>query len=158
MFVFVSFHRSASLSLSLCGGEKPGSYLQQDVYKNRQMYFAGEWTWCIWLNKMYHRGALSYWFHIICNPRYLPSSPLLSPLRFMRLCPFLIIVTDRRSAQKDWANERESGDFVTTVFVCERLQWGGCGCGYLPYRSRPSPTPLYPLWSLSHVKGCSVQG
>lgn len=116
------------------------------------------WTnvFCWWAklmyltNKMYHRRALSYWFHIICNPRYLPSRPLLSPLCFMQLCPFLIIVTDRRSAQKDWANERESRDFVTTAFVCERLQWGGCGCGYLPYRSRPFPTPLI-LSSLYHM-------
>lgn len=144
-----------------------GSDLKQDR-KNLLLVLLGDFWWtnvfCWWANlmyltnEMYHRRALSYWFHIICNPRYLPSRPLLSPLCFMQLCPFLIIVTDRRCAQKDWENERESRDFVTAVFVCERLQLGGCGCGYLAYRSRPLPTPLYPPWSLSHVKGCSIQG
>lgn len=44
----------------------------------------------------------------ICHPAFFTSPPC-----FMGLCPFLIRVTDRRSAEKDGENERASGDFVT---------------------------------------------
>lgn len=84
-------------------------------------------------NKVYHRRALSFWFHIICNSLYLPSRPFSSPLRFMRLCASLIIVTDRRSAEKDRENERESRDFVTAVFVCVNARsWVGVGTDIFP--------------------------
>lgn len=106
-------------------------------------------------NRVYHRRALSYWFRIVCNSLYLPSRPFSSPLCFMWLSPFLIIVTDRRSGEKDGENERESRDFVTAVFVvCERSQLGGCGWRCLPYRSRPLPTPLS---FLLFILGCIIQ-
>lgn len=93
--------------------------------------------------KDYHRRGLSYWFHIICNSFCLLSRSFSSPLCFVWLCPFLIIVTDRRSAEKDAENEEESGDFVLPYMcVCECLQMGGCGCRYLSYRSGPLPMPL----------------
>lgn len=135
----------------------PPPFLHCDVH----LMYLDEWTWVTMYstNKVYHRRTLSYWFHIICNSHYLPSRPFLSLLRFMQLCPFLIIVTDRRSAEKDGENERESRHFVTAVAVCECLHAGGCGCRYLSYRSRPLPTPI-PLilfYSLSYVEGCINQ-
>lgn len=104
-------------------------------------------------NGGYHRRDLSYWFHIIRNSLYLPSRPFSSTPRFMWLCPFLIRVTDRRSGKKDGENERESGDFVTGVFVCMWMLgwvWVWTSLGYLPYRFKPSHTPP-PVLSLLHL-------
>lgn len=106
---------------------------------------AGSWRVHLMMyltNKVYHRRALSYWFHIICNSLYLPSRPFSSPLCFMWLCPFLIIVTDRRSAEKDGENERESRDFVTAVFVCVNARsWVGVGVDIFPIGRDLYPRP-----------------
>lgn len=121
---------------------------------------AGSWRVNLMMcltNRVYHRRALSYWFHIICNSLYLPSRPFSSPPCFMWLCPFLIIVTDRRSAEKDGENERESRDFVTGVFVSMWMLavgwvwvWVWTSPRYHPYRLKPLPTP-HPFLSLSSV-------
>lgn len=50
-------------------------------------------------------------------------------------------MTDRRSADKDRENERESGDFVTGVFVCSRVGVGLNISRYLPYRLKALPNP-----------------
>lgn len=121
---------------------------------------AGSWRVILMMcltNKVYHRRALSYWFHIICNSLYLLSRPFSSPLCFMWLCPFLIIVTDRRSAEKDGENESESRDFVTAVFVCVNARsWVGVGVDIFPIGRDLYPPP-HPFYSLSYVKRCIIQ-
>lgn len=107
---------------------------------------------------MYHRRALSYWFHIICNSLYLPSRLFSSPPCFMWLCPFLIRVTDRRSAEKDGKNERESGDFVTGVFVCLWILavgwvWVWTSPDIFPVDWNPYPPPILSTLYLMWVKG-----
>lgn len=79
----------------------------------------------------------------------------------MWLCPFLIIVTDRRSAEKDGENEKESGDFVIGVFVCMWMiavgwvwVWTSPDIFFF-YRLKPFPTP-HPFYSLSHVSNRDV--
>lgn len=107
----------------------------------------------MWLTiKDYHRRGLSYWFHIICNSFYLPSRPFSSSRCFVSLCPFLIIVTDRRSAE----NEGESPDFVlpylcACVCVClNARRWVGadiCPIG----RDLCPQRPFLVLFKARHV-------
>lgn len=108
-------------------------------------------------NRVYHRRALSYWFHIMCNSLYLPSRPFSSPACFMWLRPFLIVVTDRRSAEKDRENERESGDFVTGELV-NAVGWVRVWTSpdIFPIDSNPHPPPILSILSLMRAEGCVI--
>lgn len=107
----------------------------------------------------FDRRALSYWFHIICNSLHLPSRPFSSPRRFMRLHPFLIRVTDRRSAKKDAENERERGDFVTGVFVfiwMITVGWVWTSSDIFPTDWKPLPAPTFFLLHLPRPGRCVI--
>ena len=108
-------------------------------------------------NRVYHRRALSYWFHIMCNSLYLPSRPFSSPACFMWLRPFLIVVTDRRSAEKDSENERRSGDFVTGELV-NAVGWVRVWTSpdIFPIDSNPLPPPILSILSLMRAEGCVI--
>lgn len=98
---------------------------------------------------VFDRRVLFYWFHIIRNSLYHPSRLFTSPPCFMWLCPFLIRVTDRRSAEKDRENERETRDFVTGVFVhIWMLTFGWVWTVIFPIDWKPMPAP--PTLSLFH--------
>lgn len=103
-------------------------------------------------NRVYHRRALSYWFRIIRNSLYLPSRPFFSSSHsIMWLCPFLIGMTDRRSAERKTEGMKGRTEILSLEYlcICECISWVGVNIPrFTPLYTHPAAPPIRPKWCI----------